>query len=185
LYPLDQPEATLVKRLRDLSNNKSLFDKQIGSEPTGHAQLDRALWTCSTLFTKAANLTKRSTKRIMVITDNDMPIDTSDKNAKPRAIQKARDLKDSGVIIDIIRVDRAGKKFNKNLLFKNIIYATGDDDVEKGDTTTNDHLSDFQQEFMRKSHKKRALGSIEWTIADNVTIAGKVYALYHEAKVSI
>ena len=113
LLPLETAEATSILKVEELADNlEEKFDDEFGKSED--FSLHEALWQCQSLFANATgkfpcttqNLSKHSSniffnsgkigqKKILLISSDDDP-HGSNPQKKRQAMQKARDLHDTG-----------------------------------------------------------------------------------------
>ena len=116
LVDLSVPSATDVKRLKDFFEDRGLLQNLV---PVSKSRsLANTLFSVSGLFgARAANFASR---RLFIVTDSDDP-NASDERLKSLATQRAKDLFDLGVIIELFPVVRPGEDFNRGK-FYNVSY---------------------------------------------------------------
>ena len=190
---LNQPNTELIKQLQ-LLQNTDYFDETVGSSTT--LQLDRVLWYCSLLYNDKYKPLKYSSKRIFIITNNDYPLDSKDKSSRNRCLQKARDLRENNISIQCIPIIQSTANQNNThefnphrLIFKIENNADGDsnelspeDRLQSFQLRTQQSLTDLNTTITHKLYKKRSLGTIELSIATDISISVNVYSLIHEQK---
>jgi hypothetical protein len=105
---LDVPDAQRILDLESLITKKTDFSSDIG-----HAESDfpfqDALWTCSTLF--SSSMTKVGHKRIFLFTNEDNP-NSGDAHGRAQAIQRAKDLGELGIDIELFSMNKPGQVFD-------------------------------------------------------------------------
>ena len=120
LINLGIPDAEDIKRLKRLIENPSEIRDIIrhSSEPVSIAN---TIFSASQIFsTRAANFVSR---RLFIITDNDSPHD-QDERIKVQASQRAKDLYDLGIIIELFPLVRPGEKFDKSQFYDVCCFGT-------------------------------------------------------------
>ncbi|KAI9471806.1 MAG: SPOC like C-terminal domain-containing protein [Benjaminiella poitrasii] len=122
LQSLDTLDAPRIKEIDMLINNFSSVKKQYGSTDLLFPISD-LFWVCSDILLSAPKL---STKRVILITDNDDPTNGNPIFRKT-AIQRAKDLNNVKVECILLGLDRYDHDFDKDLFYKDICYF---DDVE-------------------------------------------------------
>ncbi|KAI8638571.1 SPOC like C-terminal domain-containing protein [Parasitella parasitica] len=117
LQQLDVIDAPRIKELDLLINNTKLIKDKYGSSDITFPFSD-LLWVCSDIF---ANVNiKLSIKRLIIITNNDDPT-SGNANYRKTAIQRAKDLKNSGSEIILFGLDQPDNPFDRYLFYKDIV----------------------------------------------------------------
>jgi ATP-dependent DNA helicase 2 subunit 1 len=131
-----------------------------------------------------------SFKRIILLTNNDLPFNRNDPSSRNRSIQKGKDLKELDIQISLVAVGRKPKEdgsiepFNPLLFFKEIIVFP-EDESERLAQTFKSNLSDLMDNIYQKSMKKRSQGSIPLHIGqgnNRVSFGVKIYCMIKETK---
>lgn len=179
---LDEPDAAIVKALDKLMNPDT-FEKTVGScdAKAGGAKSEfyQALWTCSAMF--AERELKDCTKRVFLFTDSDAP-DGDNKDLQTKAKQKAKDLEDLDISIELFPMTYTGLRFDIKKFFKDLIAVDADEDVGKISENFSAKFEDLEQRFRKKEYKKRALATVAWQLRKDMEISVKMYCLVREAK---
>jgi ATP-dependent DNA helicase 2 subunit 1 len=106
--PLDVPSAEEVKQLRGLVDDREDEDGVLFPSSDG-ARITDLLFCANQIFTlKAPNFGSR---RLFIITDNDDP-HPGDKEASEASFNRAKDLYDLGVTIEVFPITHADAKFD-------------------------------------------------------------------------
>lgn len=106
--PLDVPSAEEVKQLRSLAEDHE-DEEKILIPSDGGVRMNDLLFCANQIFTlKAPNFGSR---RLFIITDNDDP-HPGDKDDAEAAFNRAKDLYDLGVTIEVFPVARGDAKFD-------------------------------------------------------------------------
>lgn len=171
---LDEPSAQLTKKVRSLEDKKT-FDAAVGSSSTG-ADLSSALMIASSVLTDAG--LKKCFKRVHIYTCNDTP-DGGDINRRAQAIQKVKDMEEFDIDIELFRFKRPQHEFDVTQFWDQVIRFDPADGAESYFAET---LEDMKASFKAKMHKKRALGSVPFEIADGVQIGVKLYVPFRRAE---
>lgn len=176
LHDLDTPGA---KRVLELDTFKGERGHECFRETIGHSldfSLGEALWVCSNLFSDVK--LKLSHKRIMLFTNEDDP--HAGDNTKARmARTKADDLRDTGIILDLMNLKKPGG-FDVSLFFRDIITLGSDEDIEFH-TEASGKLDDLLRKVRAKEHKKRTLTRLKFKMGESVTFSVGVYTLVRSA----
>lgn len=189
LSELNVPNTQLIKQLNALITT-DMFDNDIGSGE--YVSVDLALWTSSYIFNNKQSQLRNASKRILILTNNDYPIDTRDTQSRTRTIQKSRDLQENNVEIEIIPfLHDPSVQYDPSRLAVFIenpafYYDSQSPEIQGKIITfgnrTQSNIQDLSHTVNQKIYKKRALGTIPWDVTNNVTVSVKVYALYREIK---
>ncbi|KAH6659239.1 ku70 protein [Truncatella angustata] len=116
--PLDVPAAEDVKQLRTLVEDQEDEDHVLVPSADG-VQVRDLLFCANQLFTlKAPNFGSR---RLFIITDNDDP-HPGDKDASEGSFNRAKDLYDLGVTIDVFPITHGDDKFDLTKFYDNIVH---------------------------------------------------------------
>lgn len=110
LINLGVPDAEDIKRLKRLIENPDEI-RQIVRPSSEPVSIANTIFSASQIFsTRAANFVSR---RLFIITDNDSP-HGRDERIKVQATQRAKDLYDLGITIELFPLVQPGEKFNKS-----------------------------------------------------------------------
>ena len=106
------PSASDVKRLKDFSEYRSSQTKAVQS--SSQKFISNTLFYASNIFTsRAGNFASR---RLFIITDNDSPQGEDDR-LKALATQRARDLFDLGITIELFPIVQPGQVFDRTKFY--------------------------------------------------------------------
>jgi hypothetical protein len=190
--PLQNLTAGAIRKM-DALMDQDEFDAMIGSLTEdqvlkgGKVEMDKILWICSSMFTEAA--AANCHKRIIVLTNNDTPFNTQDRQSKMRAIQKGKDLRDLDIAIDLIAVAKkpdevtgSPKVFNPLLFFSDIYIFDSDESPDQLAAVFRSKMSDLKEQLFKKSMKKRSLGSVPLQLGAGVQLGVKLYCMIRETK---
>ncbi|XP_008313041.1 X-ray repair cross-complementing protein 6 isoform X1 [Cynoglossus semilaevis] len=170
-HDLDEPGATRVRDLDALLGDKGekLAAETMGS---GETSLGDALWCCANLYSDIKY--RLSHKRLMIFTCRDDPHggnSTKDRQAHT----KARDLKETGVMIDLMHLMKPGG-FDVSLYFRDIV-SPAEDESELGlQLKPCDKLDDLRKRVLAKEQKKRSLARIKLILDEGINMAVGLYA---------
>ncbi|OCT85332.1 hypothetical protein XELAEV_18023498mg [Xenopus laevis] len=176
LHDLDTPGA---KRILDLDKYKeekgrALFCDTIGCG--GDFSLGEALWLCSNLFSNVK--VKMSHKRIMLFTNEDNPHANDPAKAK-QARAKAEDLKDMGIFLDLMHLEKPGG-FDISLFYRDIVNTAEDEDLVV-QFKASEKLDDLLKKVRAKEARKRALSRLNLKLGPDVGLTVGVYNLVQKA----
>ncbi|XP_068108909.1 X-ray repair cross-complementing protein 6 [Hyperolius riggenbachi] len=176
LHDLDTPGA---KRVLDLDKFREDKGRDFFSSSIGHSRdfsLGEALWQCSNLFSNVK--LKLSHKRIMLFTNEDNP-HAGDPDKAMQARAKAKDLCETGIILDLMHLEKAGG-FDISVFYRDIVNTDEDEDLGvqfKASTK----LDDLMKKVRAKENRKRALCRISLKLGNDVSLAVGVYNLIQKA----
>ena len=191
LFKIEAPNAFNIKKIKMMAQNcdpevnkekyKSELDeifKPIENNPNKISFLNNAMWIVQSIL---KNYDKKSYKRrIFLFTDNDDPIpNPQEKNI---CIQRAKDMSDSDITIELFPMNFDNKRFNLNNFYAQIIPANSDDDLDGGNDNIlsieqcNDRLRELTKRIRQKEIKKRTLGKCPFYLTNNTKIYMNVYS---------
>uniref|UniRef100_A0AAV2LUI7 DNA helicase n=1 Tax=Knipowitschia caucasica TaxID=637954 RepID=A0AAV2LUI7_KNICA len=176
-HDLDEPGAKRVQEVDALRGSKGaeLAAETMGS---GETSLGAALWCCANLYSDIK--LRLSHKRLMLFTCRDDP--HGGDSAKDRqARTKAGDLKETGVVIDLMHLMKPGG-FDVSLFFRDVISPPEDESELGLQLEPCDKLDDLQKRVRAKEQKKRAMARIKLCLGGEVKIAVGVYATAVQAR---
>ena len=108
LIDLCVPSARDVKKLKDISEDQEMLHK-LNPVTNSKSIANTLFYTIGLFGTRAANFASR---RLFVVTDNDEP-HARDARLKVLAAQRAKDLFDLGVAIELFPVTKPGGGFDR------------------------------------------------------------------------
>ncbi|KAM9838024.1 X-ray repair cross-complementing protein 6 isoform 1-T3 [Aulostomus maculatus] len=170
-HDLDEPGA---KRVQDVDALRGDKGAQLAAETmgSGETSLSDALWCCANLYSDIK--LRLSHKRLMIFTCRDAP--HGGNGAKDRqARTKASDLKETGVVIDLMNLMKPGG-FDISLFFCDIVSPPEDDSELGLQLDPCDKLEDLQKRVRAKEQKKRALARLCLCLSEGLSIAVGIYA---------
>ncbi|KAM6290961.1 X-ray repair cross-complementing protein 6 [Porphyrio hochstetteri] len=176
LQELDNPGA---KRVLELDKYRGDEGRVLFSKTFGHNadySLGEALWACSNLFSDVR--VKLSHKRIMLFTNEDDP--HANDSAKARlARTRAGDLRDTGIILDLMHLKKPGG-FDISLFYRDIINIAEDEDlgIQPQESEKLEHL---MRKVRAKETKKRTLVRLNLYLNKDLSLSVGVYSLAHKA----
>ncbi|KAI7797326.1 Xrcc6 protein [Triplophysa rosa] len=144
---------------------------------SGQTSLGEALWCCSNLYSDIK--LRLSHKRLMIFTCRDDP--HGGDSAKDRqARTKAADLKETGVVIDLMHLTKRDG-FDVSLFFCDIVSAPEDESELGLQHEPSGKLEDLQKRVRAKELKKRAQSRLKLSLGGGVDLAVGVYVLARTA----
>ncbi|KAM9388650.1 X-ray repair cross-complementing protein 6 [Phaethornis superciliosus] len=176
LQELDNPGA---KRVLELDQYRGDEGRVLFRETLGHSadySLGEALWACSNLFSDVR--VRLSHKRIMLFTNEDDPHANDTAKAK-LARTRAGDLRDTGIILDLMHLKKPGG-FDISLFYRDIINIAEDEDIgihpeESG------KLEHLMKKVRAKETKKRTLVRLNLYLNKDLSLSVGVYNLVRKA----
>ncbi|XP_017289088.1 X-ray repair cross-complementing protein 6 [Kryptolebias marmoratus] len=176
-HDLDEPGAKRVQEVDALRGEKGvqLASQMLGS---GETSLGDALWCCANLYSDIK--LRLSHKRLMIFTCRDEP--HGGDSAKDRqARTKASDLKETGVVIDLMHLMKADG-FDVSLFFRDIVSPPEDESELGLQLEPCDKLEDLQKRVRAKEQKKRAMARLSLCLGEGLNVAVGVYATAVQAR---
>ncbi|XP_070847356.1 X-ray repair cross-complementing protein 6 [Chaetodon trifascialis] len=170
-HDLDEPGAKRVQEVDALRGEKGaqLAAETMGS---GETSLGDALWCCANLYSDIKF--RLSHKRLMIFTCRDEP--HGGDSAKDRqARTKASDLKETGVIVDLMHLMKPDG-FDVSLFFRDIVSPPEDESELGLQLEPCDKLEDLQKRVRAKEQKKRAMARLNLCLGEGVNVAVGIYA---------
>ncbi|XP_021239779.1 X-ray repair cross-complementing protein 6 [Numida meleagris] len=176
LQELDNPGA---KRILELDQYRGDEGRVLFRETFGHNSdysLGEALWACSNLFSDVP--VRLSHKRIMLFTNEDNPHASDSAKAK-LARTRAGDLRDTGIILDLMHLKKPGG-FDISLFYRDIINIAEDEDlgIQPDESGKLEHL---MKKVRAKETRKRALVRLNLYLSKDLSFSVGVYNLIQKA----
>ncbi|XP_021138317.2 X-ray repair cross-complementing protein 6 isoform X2 [Columba livia] len=176
LQELDNPGA---KRVLELDQYRGHKGQALFRETFGHNadySLGEALWACSNLFSDVR--IRLSHKRIMLFTNEDDPHASDSAKAK-LARTRAGDLRDTGIILDLMHLKKPGG-FDISLFYRDIINVAEDEDlgIQPEESGKLEHL---RKKVRAKETKKRVLVRLNLYLNKDLSLSVGVYNLLQKA----
>lgn len=176
LQELDNPGA---KRILELDQYRGDEGRVLFRETFGHNadySLGEALWACSNLFSDVR--VRLSHKRIMLFTNEDNPHANDSAKAK-LARTRAGDLRDTGIILDLMHLKKPGG-FDISLFYRDIINVAEDEDlgIQPDESGKLEHL---MKKVRAKETRKRALSRLNLYLNKDLSFSVGVYNLIQKA----
>ena len=187
LFKVEAPNAFNIKRIKIMSLNcdpeinKMNYKKELNEifspiEEISNSNLNNALWIVHSLL---KNYDKKIYKRrIFLFTNNDDPI--SNIQEKNICIQKAKDMNDSDITIELFPMNFDNKRFNLSNFYAQIIPYNSDEDGGNDNLLSieqcTDRLRELTKRIRQKEIKKRTLGKCPFFLTNNTKIYMNVYS---------
>ncbi|XP_041714701.1 X-ray repair cross-complementing protein 5-like [Coregonus clupeaformis] len=176
-HDLDSPGARRVQDVDGLrgENGAQVADETMGC---GKTNLGEALWCCSNLYSDFK--LRLSHKRLMIFTCRDMP-HRGDSEHDRQARTKASDLKETGVVIDLMHLMKPGG-FDVSLFFCDVV-SPPEDEAELGlQMEPCGKLEDLQKRVRAKEIKKRSMARLNLCLGEGMNVAVGVYITARQAR---
>eukprot|EP01130_Rhizamoeba_saxonica_P004296 TRINITY_DN1757_c0_g1_i2.p1 TRINITY_DN1757_c0_g1~~TRINITY_DN1757_c0_g1_i2.p1 ORF type:complete len:584 (+),score=125.86 TRINITY_DN1757_c0_g1_i2:348-2099(+) len=155
---LDVPDA---QRILDLESILSCnVDKKFGILDH-EIPLNEALWICSTMFSNCSK--KVGHRRIFLFTNEDNP-NADNPDITRVNHQRAKDLSDIGIEIELFAMNKRGKKFDPTKFYSDIIHIDDEDDIGAYDASSK--FDELNEKVRRKEFKKRTLSKCNIKLGD-------------------
>ncbi|NXA39503.1 XRCC6 protein, partial [Eudromia elegans] len=138
-----------AKRILELDKYRGDEGQKLFEETFGHNDnysLGEALWACSNLFSDVR--VRMSHKRILLFTNTDDP-HANDSAKSKLARTRAGDLRDTGIILDLLQLKKPGG-FDISLFYRDIINIAEDEELE-----IQPHESGKLEQLMKKVRAKQ------------------------------
>ncbi|XP_053197268.1 X-ray repair cross-complementing protein 6 [Scomber japonicus] len=170
-HNLDEPGA---KRVQDVDALRGEKGATLSAETMGcgETSLGDALWCCANLYSDIK--LRLSHKRLMIFTCRDDP-HGGDGTKDRQARTKASDLKETGVVIDLMHLMKPGG-FDVSLFFCDIVNPPEDEGELGLQLEPCDKLDDLQKRVRAREQKKRAMARLNLCLGEGMNIAVGMYA---------
>ncbi|KAM9462968.1 X-ray repair cross-complementing protein 6 isoform 2-T2 [Clarias gariepinus] len=175
-HDLDSPGARHVQEIDKLRGDEG---SQLAAETmgSGETSLGDALWCCSNLYSDIK--LRLSHKRLMIFTCRDDP-HGGDGIRDRQARTKADDLKETGVVIDLMHLTKPGG-FDVSLFFSDIVSPSEDESELGLHLEPSGKLEELQKRVRAREMPKRAQSRITFSLGDDMKVAVGVYVLARTA----
>ncbi|KAI5623223.1 X-ray repair cross-complementing protein 6 [Silurus asotus] len=175
-HDLDSPGARRVQDIDNLRGDKGarLAAETMGS---GETSLGDALWCCSNLYSDIK--LRLSHKRLMIFTCRDNP-HGGERTRDRQACTKADDLKETGVVIDLMHLFKPGG-FDVSLFFCDIVSPPQDESELGLQCEPSGKLEELQKRVSAREMPKRAQSRMTFSLGDDLNVAVGVYILARTA----
>ncbi|XP_053269698.1 X-ray repair cross-complementing protein 6 [Pleuronectes platessa] len=170
-HDLDEPGAKRVQDVDALREEKGakLAAETMGS---GETSLGDALWCCSNLYSDIK--LRLSHKRLMIFTCRDEP-HGGDSTKDRQARTKASDLKETGVVIDLMHLMKPGG-FDVSIFFRDIVSPPDDESELALQLEPCQKMEDLKKRVRAKEQKKRAIARLKLCLGEDIKVAVGIYA---------
>ncbi|XP_034563181.1 X-ray repair cross-complementing protein 6 [Notolabrus celidotus] len=170
-HDLDEPGAKRVQEIDALRGEKGaqLAAETMGS---GETSLGDALWCCANLYSDIK--LRLSHKRLMIFTCRDEP-HMGDSVKDRQARTKSSDLKETGVVIDLMHLMKPGG-FDVAPFFRDVVSPPEDESELGLQLEPCDKLDDLKKRVRAKEQKKRAMARLNLCLGEGVNVAVGIYA---------
>ncbi|KAI9252347.1 SPOC like C-terminal domain-containing protein [Phascolomyces articulosus] len=186
IYVLQDLDVPSAQKIKDAEAFGSAGQRDLKSEfgvATEEFPLGNVFWTCMEIFSEKAK--KSGTRRVFMITDQDHP-HTTNENLRNAAIQRAKDLGEIGVDIELFGLNTGGNLFDESLFYNEILNASKDDSEEsigrevRAPKGGSNNLDELLERVRRKRPMKRSGFRIPLRLADGLEIGVRGYNLIRE-----
>eukprot|EP00727_Mastigamoeba_balamuthi_P004522 m51a1_g14068 ATP-dependent DNA helicase 2 subunit 1 (907) ;mRNA; f:1235016-1238916 len=184
LFDLDVPDAPRILELEKLQGAKE--------PPFGTCRADfpfgDALWTCSSMFSNCK--VKVGHRRIFLFTNDDNP-NAGDDRVQAQSVQRARDLAELGIAIELFGMRRSGAPFSRAHFFSRLVgeatraaaaasEASGEEAVQSEVVDAPERFDELLHAVRRREHRKRSLGRLLVSLGPH-EMSVRVYKLIRRA----
>ncbi|XP_060950881.1 X-ray repair cross-complementing protein 6 [Limanda limanda] len=170
-HDLDEPGA---KRVQDVDALREAKGAKLAAETmgSGETSLGDALWCCSNLYSDIK--LRLSHKRLMIFTCRDEP-HGGDSTKDRQARTKASDLKETGVVIDLMHLMKPGG-FDVSIFFRDIVSPPEDESELALQLEPCQKMEDLKKRVRAKEQKKRAMARLKLCLGEDLKVAVGIYA---------
>ncbi|XP_030256553.1 X-ray repair cross-complementing protein 6 [Sparus aurata] len=170
-HDLDEPGAKRVQEVDALRGEKGakLAAETMGS---GETSLGDALWCCANLYSDIK--LRLSHKRLMIFTCRDEPHE-GDNTKDRQARTKASDLKETGVVIDLLHLMKPGG-FDVSRFFRDIVSPPEDESELGLQLQPTDKLEELQKRVWAKEQPKRTQARLNLCLGEGINVAVGIYS---------
>lgn len=170
LQGLDRPSADRVLQLENFIQ---------GGRPTVTAEfggicedgsISDALWGSSNLITQCKH--RLSGQNVLLFTCRDAPHVTNADHLARQALQKARDLDDAGIDLELLSL---GSSFDASKFYRPLLTLGGDAPDRAPAASSSGRLQQLQDRVRMLEHKQRTTGRVQFTIAPGLDISVGLY----------
>ncbi|KAK2820865.1 hypothetical protein Q5P01_023824 [Channa striata] len=170
-HDLDEPGA---KRVQDVDALRGEKGAQLAAQTmgSGETSLGDALWCCANLYSDIK--LRLSHKRLMIFTCRDEP-HGGDSTKDRQARTKASDLKETGVVIDLMHLMKPGG-FDVSLFFCDVVSPPEDESEMGLQLKPCDKMEDLKKRVRAKEQKKRAMARLNLCLGEGINVAVGIYA---------
>ncbi|XP_058476787.1 X-ray repair cross-complementing protein 6 isoform X1 [Solea solea] len=170
-HDLDEPGA---KRVQDVDALRGKKGAQLAAETmgSGETSLGDALWCCANLYSDIK--LRLSHKRLMIFTCRDEP-HGGDSVKDRQARTKASDLKETGVVIDLMHLMKPGG-FDVARFFCDVVSPPEDESELGLQMEPCGKLEDLKKRVRAKEQKKRTMARLNLILGEGLNVAVGLYA---------
>ena len=189
IIPVHPPNAMTIQKIKEMyhkcnpDTNKDTYAKELNdlftpNEDINKNYINNALWVCHSLLKGYDK--KVYKRRVFLFTDNDDPI-KNDSQEKNIVLQRAKDMNESDIIIEIFPMNFRDK-FNLANFYALIIPTNSDDDINSGGDNIItieqcvDRLKEISKRIRQKEMKKRNLTKCPFHLTGNSKIYMNIYS---------
>ncbi|CAF0845279.1 unnamed protein product [Brachionus calyciflorus] len=175
LQSLDQPSAERIKEIERFSSN---FDFKYFRSEYGNSNefsLDKVFWWCSNMFSSVTQ--KLDTRRIVLFTRKDQP-HSENKTLEKLAKNKAKDLYDIGIVLEVVPVVLMGEEFDYSKFYADALMLSEEDIKMLPDPSEN--FEELEKTVRSKDHKRRPYTHLKLNLSDDLAISCSVFNLVRE-----
>lgn len=172
LQDLDQPSAERIKKIETFSQE---FDASVFNTEYGHSDefgLDKVFWYCSNLFAQVTQ--KIDTKRIMMFTHNPQPHE-GNKSFEKLAKNKAKDLNDIGIVLELIPLTLDGEQFDYSKFYGDVLMMSEEQISALPDPAEN--FEELEKTVRTKHYRRRPYTHLNLNINDDLSISCSLFNL--------
>ena len=183
LLKIGTPEGDSILKLEHiLEQTDQVIRKDYGGSSDTSYAVHEALWHCQAMFNEVSG--KLASKTILLLTCNDDP-HLSDSNLKKQAIKKAKDLQETGILLDVLAIADEGN-FNMSKFYVDMLpdpAASKDDSIfktskQKGISVANSQkFEDLLRVVRKRIHKKRSVGKLQFDMGGGIVLVVSTYNL--------
>jgi ATP-dependent DNA helicase 2 subunit 1 len=175
LQDLDQPNAERIKQIEEFVNQD--YNSKMFKRDYGHSEsflMDKVLWWSSNMFSKVTQ--KLDTKRIILFTCNSHP-HRNDKSLEKFAKNKAKDLYDIGINLEVIPIVNNNKenKFDYREFYGDMMMLSEEQLQTIPDADEN--FEELERTVRSKDHKRRPYTHLNLKLSDECSISCSVFNL--------
>jgi len=175
LQDLEQPSAERIKKIETFSQDfkPSKFKSEYGH--SNDFALDKVFWYCSNLFSLITQ--KIDTKRLMMFTRRSNPHD-GNKIFEKLAKNKAKDLNDIGIALEIIPLVIKGEEFDYSQFYGDILMLSEEQIKALPDPAEN--FDELEKTVRSKYYKRRPYTHLNLILNDELSISCSLFNLVRE-----
>lgn len=113
-----------------------------------------------------------------MFTNEDDPV-RDDASSRDRSVQRAKDLSDLGIDIELFSMNKPNKEFDPTKFYQSIITFEEDEDGAAINFDASSKFEELRARVRRKEFKKRSLARIPFYLGPDIEIAVRLYVLIH------